>query len=1292
MALKFYGRAAELDEEKKKKPSQVAAESNKQLNQKTNNGLKFYGRAAELKLPERPKQVVEQAPVVKEEPKKNIFQRGFEAVKNFIKPKTMEELPSGTQSAIKKIEPKALQKTSNPFYEKLDSNVSMESARPTDEITKKIGDFFQRRSAGVEERVIMAERKLKDLDIQMRAVEEASKYQDGLDEQKKILNAKIDLYKKYVSNPVGDPDEYVEINLSKKDLPEGYKEHGVLGQLYDGFLQGSNQILSSIMGQVESIGGQIDSVNISEFGQRSKLYFEKKLAENPEWQAPTDMKKWDNPVFYARLVGEGVPSILGSVAVGVLAAAATVATGGTATAASAISLGSSFVYGYLSEGGSATKEAIDYGLSKDEAAFAGNSVGAINGLVESIPMFGWVGGSIGKEAAQEVATKVTGSITKRLIGEAKKRGYSSLAGFFEEGTQEALQEVINNAVAMSYNEDRSLWDGVLEAFAAGGILGGASSIVKSDVKAEFDKKRASEVQEQIKDETIEPSVLQIIDQETNEMEYKTIAKGELESFKNAIDTTDAGIAGKNINGKTYHLTAFSPEQIEKRGFKFTGQANLSELPSSSKTDKPQLLEQKEFAPIKEIMSQYQSAADFAKTEGTSEDRQIGIIDSSLINPRDEVDQNTESFKNLENDIKVNGVREPVIVQVKEDGSIETTEGSHRVTAALKNGLKVPVIVTKGSIDGLSTIKEVFSANKTQVKQEVTQEPTPTKTEEKADNTTLNKYYSEQDQDKIGQALYEVTAEMEVAEAGKKVFSDYGEYVGSQESTFPDWIPEDLRSRKLFDSVLSGLSNLNDIKYPPNSQPRKQALYDAILDELDSRAGIDSSDIRLKIKEQNERQVKETKSKTKPKTTVDRSPKGSKRTEITKEVAFEDRLISEAKKYESVEEFIKAQGDPLFHGTTKKFKTFDLSKAGTRNKADQGFAGKGIYLTNSKEVAKTFSKGKDIFKTTDGVETETIIEAYLDKNTKILKVSDFTELEDKLGLPRSKDRPSNVGLTEFISQQAPLKSKKAKEMGYGAVQVDGGGKDASGIDVFEIVVFDTKDIKTKAELVDIYNKYNDEKETKVDVLAEDKNTTQKANNKSQVSVVEIDKETVEPVESSGKLKKSTAFTKVQDRLQDIYKGDVFYNEMNLANNAARALDFIEKFPERALRIARGLENSPNGFVTDTAISIAMAEQALKDKNYELQAELEKILSLRGTRGGQETVSFRGRFNDHSPHTFINRVLKARLELANKVYFSYKKFKRVVETIDQKANNVQKYVNKETLDKLESAQKILDDLTC
>jgi len=189
----------------------------------------------------------------------------------------------------------------------------------------------------------------------------------------------------------------------------------------------------------------------------------------------------------------------------------------------------------------------------------------------------------------------------------------------------------------------------------------------------------------------------------------------------------------------------------------------------------------------------------------------------------------------------------------------------------------------------------------------------------------------------------------------------------------------------------------------------------------------------------------------------------------------------------------------------------------------------------------------------------------------------------------------------------------------------------------------------------------------------------------------------PVKTKGEVKKSKAFSRVQERLGEAADMDVSYNKLNLAEDTAKALEFIEKNPKEAKRIALGMQGAPEG-VTETAISIALAEKAAENKDYALQAQLERSRSLRQTRRGQEIVSERGRFNENSPHFFMQQVLAARIENAGKTRFKFlskNKSERVATGAEAKmkeGTEAIKQTVKKKLSAADLAQNVIDQLTC
>ncbi len=142
------------------------------------------------------------------------------------------------------------------------------------------------------------------------------------------------------------------------------------------------------------------------------------------------------------------------------------------------------------------------------------------------------------------------------------------------------------------------------------------------------------------------------------------------------------------------------------------------------------------------------------------------------------------------------------------------------------------------------------------------------------------------------------------------------------------------------------------------------------------------------------------------------------------------LAEEAKKYKSADAFIKAQGKPIYHGSTKadviNKEGFKLMPAKDRNMASA--FGDGIYFADKKSGAYS-------------TKPENLIQAYIPKDLKLKKVSD--------------------------SDAYKIDTQKLIKEGYGGVELfTGNGKN--------ITIFDPSNIKTKRQLIDLYNQVNGKK--------------------------------------------------------------------------------------------------------------------------------------------------------------------------------------------------------------------------
>lgn len=239
-------------------------------------------------------------------------------------------------------------------------------------------------------------------------------------------------------------------------------------------------------------------------------------------------------------------------------------------------------------------------------------------------------------------------------------------------------------------------------------------------------------------------------------------------------------------------------------------------------------------------------------------------------------------------------------------------------------------VSKGEF--VKTLKEngIPPGNRTQI---LPLEPASPNPLNERDTTTLAQGQSEVKlrdtyaaHPKANDELKDIWTQLEIAEHGRITLTGpKGGMVGeerkfiSEPSTFPDWIPEGLRSRKLFDKVMGGLKDVSSIKYPPANNTAQRTLYDEILGYLDKQLGIDTSAIRNDIIKANgkkpEGKIAETHG--------GGAPGSPSRGEIKPEEVFPEKAIDGGAKAKPRESLVMASG---FDPGLDKFITEDVKPA------------------------------------------------------------------------------------------------------------------------------------------------------------------------------------------------------------------------------------------------------------------------------------------------------------------------------------------------------------------------------
>jgi hypothetical protein len=219
-------------------------------------------------------------------------------------------------------------------------------------------------------------------------------------------------------------------------------------------------------------------------------------------------------------------------------------------------------------------------------------------------------------------------------------------------------------------------------------------------------------------------------------------------------------------------------------------------------------------------------------------------------------------------------------------------------------------------------------------------------------------------------------------------------------------------------------------------------------------------------------------------------------------SIDSNLLQEAKKYKTPEEFVKAKGTPVYHGTGETFDTFDTSKLGsiTGAKSAKG----ALWFTDDQATAKAYSiyaaeegpvkkaldeanrlekiaqksgKQSDWAKHDEMVvESERLAEYENTFNRrKGANVMDVTLPKDlKIKVLDAKGKsPQELSSEGDIDSWLDLQVTQAKKAGYDGLKIKN-LDDAVGLydrPATHYAIFDPKKVQTKSQLTDIWNKAN-----------------------------------------------------------------------------------------------------------------------------------------------------------------------------------------------------------------------------
>jgi hypothetical protein len=397
---------------------------------------------------------------------------------------------------------------------------------------------------------------------------------------------------------------------------------------------------------------------------------------------------------------------------------------------------------------------------------------------------------------------------------------------------------------------------------------------------------------------------------------------------------------------------------------------------------------------------------------------------------------------------------------------------------------------------------------------------------------------------------------------------------------------------------------------------------------------------------------------------------------TQTQTVEEPIFTEARKYATPEEFVKAQ-PTVYHGTSME-NANKINVEGFKTGSGKGVSGQTsndfIYATESKVSAGKYVSDRL------GIKDPTTISGSF--NGKVLeidgKMADFEafgEASKKLGIPLGKDAQGNLSMLDMTAIK-----KAMQEQGYGAIRFS--DRYANGSKALAII---PDQIKTKSQLTDIWNKAQ-------------QTTAPLA--KGPQSMPTGTPET----QPADKGLQSRVYDRIKSENPETFKDDATYEAVKLKEDLARAADLVATDKQKAYNIAMGSETSNE--VLSNSVSEILFEKALDEGNLTMANTLLKNLSFRATRMGQEIVALKGSVSNNSTAQFVKELIDTRLAALGKKYLGdvtdtvkgkmkggkESNQKRGLNKIKEEVNKVKEKIgNKKELD-LAEAQSIIDKLTC
>ena len=444
---------------------------------------------------------------------------------------------------------------------------------------------------------------------------------------------------------------------------------------------------------------------------------------------------------------------------------------------------------------------------------------------------------------------------------------------------------------------------------------------------------------------------------------------------------------------------------------------------------------------------------------------------------------------------------------------------------------------------------------------------------------------------------------------------------------------------------------------------------------------------------------------------------------------DDALIQEARKYKSAEEFVKAQGQTLYHGTPLNISELKNTRLGENN-----YGRGGVFLTPDKQEAFTYGGG---YLTPDKTNAR-VLEVYVNPSAKIKEIDgkklfnnenvrdnqiaplvrkaeqegyDGVVIRNTWTTSKTKNlysrkveleslRRSKVfsDIEEMVLTDKTIKNGKDYEIKYNNLVKESADatkitnrikeieKQISELDQRHIVIFNDNVLKTKSQLEEIWEKAN--KNVEIEPLIQEAKLAAEGNIMKEQSESQQVQPQVQQEQPNANMGVSKTAERVAQNFVDSgvpvdFQNIAQYKKIDIEEGFAKVANLINNDFQKAVNIFSGKEPAPSD-INKTLLFEKMREYLIKNPDPELQYQMLNSPELTAISESAQNMRLAQEINTESAIGKAQEIKKVRTKRVGNTKLD--KIKNDIKSISRESKKVN--LSKEDL----AWDKFLDEITC